>query len=300
MLKEQDTMIKQQNLPLLLICVGWLVETLGAAPALVVYQPPRIEAEVGHPVVLSCTVNNTGGQFFSGVFYRGNSELEVDGSVWCLSRDSCNLSLTIESPSLADANVYYCEVNMPSVEEARTVKGSGTQLSLYVQPACIEIQQSSPLVSGRTATLDCKVSGFYPRNASVLWFHRGTPVLPGSVTENITMNDDGTFSLLSQYNFSPTVKDDNAECACQASHPMWTQTNRTSITLNVSYGPVTMNLTFDSEVVTNGPVHVTNGSTLNLTCVADGNPKPGIQWLGGSIKGVHHAESLSIPAVQSL
>ncbi|XP_064158438.1 vascular cell adhesion protein 1-like isoform X1 [Anguilla rostrata] len=236
MLKEQDTMIKQQNLPLLLICVGWLVETLGAAPALVVYQPPRIEAEVGHPVVLSCTVNNTGGQFFSGVFYRGNSELEVDGSVWCLSRDSCNLSLTIESPSLADANVYYCEVNMPSVEEARTVKGSGTQLSLYVQPASIEIQQSSPLVSGRTATLDCKVSGFYPRNASVLWFHRGTPVSPGSVTENITMNNDGTFSLLSQYNFSPTVKDNNAECACQASHPMWTQTNRTSITLNGSYG----------------------------------------------------------------
>ncbi|XP_035290333.1 myelin-associated glycoprotein-like isoform X2 [Anguilla anguilla] len=165
------------------------------------------------------------------------------------------------------------------------------------QPSSIEIQQSSFLVFGHKVTLNCRVSRFYPWNASVLWFHRGTPVSPGSITENITMNDDGTFSLLSQYKFSPTVKDNNAECVCQASHPAWTETKRTSIAVSVRYGPI-VNVTSNLEAVTNGSGRVTCGSTLNLMCAADGNPKPMTHWLGESIEGAHYEETLHIPAVQ--
>ncbi|XP_061073592.1 sialic acid-binding Ig-like lectin 12 [Conger conger] len=156
----------------------------------------------------------------------------------------------------------------------------------------------SPLVSGHKATLDCKVSGFYPGNASVLWFCRETPVLPGSITNSISRNNDGTFSLDSQYSFSPEVKDHNAVCVCQASHPAWRHTHRTSTTLTVHYGPEAVTVSTDSAVVANGSVLVTNGFTLNLICVADGNPRPETRWLGGSIKEVRHTETLHIPAVQ--
>ncbi|XP_061073590.1 sialic acid-binding Ig-like lectin 12 [Conger conger] len=171
--------------------------------------------------------------------------------------------------------------------------------SVDAQPSSIEIlNRMSPLVSGHKATLDCKVSGFYPGNPSVLWFCRETPVLPGSITNSISRNNEGTFSLHSQYSFSPEVKDHNAVCVCQASHPAWRHTHRTSTTLTVHYGPEAVTVSTDSAVVANGSVLVTNGFTLNLICVADGNPRPETRWLGGSIKGVRHTETLHIPAVQ--
>ncbi|KAI1893446.1 hypothetical protein AGOR_G00123810 [Albula goreensis] len=294
--------------PLVLIYMGWMMGRLDAADTIHLHQPPQTEAEMGHNVTVNCTFNyngNTSDRMF-GKFYVQNShqKKEYPVDVMCQSAVSsdkpsaCHLSHTIVNASPKDENVYLCEVKIPSSEGSIEVRGHGTNLSVYAEPSLTVIQPLSPLVSGSEATLECRVHGFYPQNPSVMWFHRGAPVPPSDITNHSTQNNDGTFTLHSRNKFSPTVEDHNTETVCQVSHPVWRYNKTASISLNVSYGPITVNVTSDTDAVTNGSVRVTNGSSLILRCVADGNPRPGTQWLGGSIKTAHHEETLHISAVK--
>ncbi|KAJ8382559.1 hypothetical protein SKAU_G00033370 [Synaphobranchus kaupii] len=162
--------------------------------------------------------------------------------------------------------------------------------------ACV-CQPLSHLVSGHESILLCTASRFYPGNPSVLWFHRNLPVPPSNITNDIIGENDGTFSLRSQYRFIPSEADHTAECFCQVAHPVWTGRRTVNITLDVLYGPSAVSVTSHWGSVANGFVSVAVGSTVNLTCSADGNPSPKIQWLSGDITKLNSSECLYIASV---
>ncbi|KAJ8412559.1 hypothetical protein AAFF_G00128950 [Aldrovandia affinis] len=246
-------------------------------------QPAHVRAAIGGSVTLSCTFIYVGctnetrlGKFYTRKHWEKMNDAE---NVECRPQVSkqgrlyCNFSSTISNIHPANETVYYCEVWIPRSKGSVTVKGGGTEVLLYSEGSSIRIQPPSQLVSGREAVLNCEVSGFYPRNVSVLWFHSGAPVARGSVQDDFTRGHDGTFSLCSRYRFRAATADHAAECRCQVSHPTWPRERSASIMLAVGYGPSAVNVTSHSGVVTNDSLHLPMGSPLNLTCSADGNPK---------------------------
>ncbi|KAG9338170.1 hypothetical protein JZ751_027038 [Albula glossodonta] len=199
------------------------------------------------------------------------------------------------SPTVKDHTTEcVCKVSHPAWAKQWTVR---TILNVSLEPYSMEIQAPRSLVSGSEAVLLCTASRFYPGSPSVLWFHRDASASSESITNKITKESDGTFSLESQYKFIPTETDHGTVGICLVSHPDWTQQRTVNITLNVSYGPTAVNVTSRSGHVTEGIVSLAVGSLLHLTCVAEGNPRPKIQWLWGNITVQHSTETLFIPAV---
>ncbi|KAI1903369.1 hypothetical protein AGOR_G00026480 [Albula goreensis] len=268
-------------------------------------QPPHIRAAIGGSVTLSCSFNYTGNQKDIRVGkFLSQTHRDLKENVHCrplISKEGplhCNFSLTISNIHLDNQTVYYCEVQIPRMEGSITVKGGGTRLSLYSEASSVRIQPPSQLVSGRNAILTCEASGFYPQNVSVLWFHRGALVPQGKVTNVITRGRDGTFSLRSQYRFTPNMADDMAECLCQVSHSTWLHWKNASETLVVAYGPSAVNVSSDSGVVRHSALWLVAGSPLKITCSADGRPSPLLQWLKGTKKTQNMGESFQATAVQ--
>ncbi|KAL4647267.1 Schwann cell myelin protein-like, partial [Arapaima gigas] len=207
-----------------------------------IYQPAEIKAEIGHPVTLSCTFNQSDDnteRIFAVFTTKQGDKNDIDGNLSKKCRQLaseqqlflCECSLSVRAVRLEDEGVYYCKVIIlaPNTGGIFRSTSGGTKLSLYVT-----IEQPRPLVSGHEATLTCTASGFYPQNASVLWSHRGDQVPPSSVTTETKKSNDGTFQLHSEYRFSPTATDHGTESSCTVSHPDWSDGRTDSISLSVS------------------------------------------------------------------
>ncbi|KAJ8275618.1 hypothetical protein COCON_G00073700 [Conger conger] len=271
-------------------------------------QPAHINAAVGGSFTLSCSFTYTAhkhdGMF--GKFYTQNGQptTKIDPDVKCsprISKDAllhCDLSSTITNARLENEAVYVCEVVIPSAEGTITVTGTGTAVTLYSEVGSIGILPPPRLVSGSESELTCRATGFYPRNVTVRWFCGETPAPPGDVADVITAARDGTFSLSSRYRFRAHALDHGVRCHCLVSHPTWTGAGNASLTLDVSYGPSCVNVTSRSDPVTQGVLHLPEGSPLNISCSADGNPRPETLWLGGSINLRHAGGTLQLGAVQ--
>ncbi|KAG7484482.1 hypothetical protein MATL_G00049850 [Megalops atlanticus] len=272
------------------------------------YQPTHLTAAIGDSVTLNCSFNYTGSPQDTrmGKFYTNDKGQRTDeaGNVSCkplISKENlfaCKLSSTITNLRPENEAVYYCEVWIPRPQGTILVKGNGTIISLYYKATSISIQVPPTLVSGEEAMLVCSVSGFYPRNLSVLWFHGGQQVSHTRVSNRISRSRNGTFSLCSQYRFEATAADNMAECRCKVSHPAVGWERATSTILSVNYAPSTVNVTSHLRLVINGTLLLEVGSPLNVICSADGNPSPEIHWLTGSRSVWNSRETLQLTAVQ--
>ncbi|XP_036378952.1 neuronal growth regulator 1-like isoform X2 [Megalops cyprinoides] len=272
------------------------------------YQPARLTAAIGDSVTLNCFFNYTGspqdtrmGKFYTKANGPGMDEAENVSCKPLISKANlfaCELSSTITFLRPENETVYYCDVWIPRPQGTIQVTGNGTIISLYYKATSISIQVPLPLVSGEEAILVCSVSGFYPQDLSVLWFHRGQQVSHSSISNHISRSHNGTFSLRSQYRFKATVADNMAECCCKVSHPAVGWERATSIILGVNYAPSTVNVTSHSRLVINATLLLEVGSPLDVICSADGNPSPEIHWLTGSRSVWNSRETLQLTAVQ--
>ncbi|KAJ8269452.1 hypothetical protein COCON_G00120590, partial [Conger conger] len=188
--------------------------------------------------------------------------------------------------------VCLCQVSHPAWKQQWE---ASAMLNVSLEPVSMDMKPLSLLVSGNESILLCTASQFNPGNPSVLWFHRNLSVPTSSIANDIIVESDGIFSLRSQYRFTPTEADHIAECFCQVSHPSWTEPCTANITLNVRYGPSAVSVMSPSGFVANGFMNVAVGSTVNLSCAANGNPSPKVQWLRGDITEPNSTDRLYIP-----
>ncbi|KAK6469170.1 cell adhesion molecule 2-like isoform X2 [Huso huso] len=259
-------------------------EAEGLVEGLEVHQPARLSAALGETVTLHCNFTCTlqDGDLLYGKFYRvkGGNKIYTDNNT--VSRTTCTVASTIANITLESEAVYYCEVKIVSVTTPTEGTGSGTTVTVYAEPSSMEIPEPQTLVVDTEALLSCVVNGFYPQSISVTWFHRDLQVPLTSITNHLTTNRNGTFSLTSQYRFTPAVRDNGTVCRCQASHPVWRHHVTLERVLDVKYGPQSLNLTSQNRPVLgagpNKTLELPEGSPLHVSCWSDGNPRPWTGW----------------------
>ncbi|KAM9503343.1 vascular cell adhesion protein 1-like isoform 1-T1 [Salvelinus alpinus] len=120
------------------------------------------------------------------------------------------------------------------------------------------------LLLGQSNTLTCEVIDAYPVEHLRLEWLRG----------DITLQTDAE-SVVSSYRFTPTPEDKEASITCRASHdqdgvPDEEKTKETTVSLTVLYAP--------QNILISEPTAVRVGSSLTLSCHAEGNPRPDTQW----------------------
>ncbi|XP_041862703.1 vascular cell adhesion protein 1b [Melanotaenia boesemani] len=152
-------------------------------------------------------------------------------------------------------------------DEKRQIQAS---VVVYSFPSAPVITGVDHLRLGAESALTCQVSDLYPaEQVTLTWLRRGI------VLHSIT-GDSESSSLQSEYRFTPQKEDSGGDISCRATLdlqdllPAENSTRETTVPLNILYAPVVMTIS-DSVVVM-------AGSSLGLSCSAEGNPEPNVTW----------------------
>ncbi|XP_077131561.1 uncharacterized protein LOC143786156 [Ranitomeya variabilis] len=88
------------------------------------------------------------------------------------------------------------------------------------RPVIEEIEKTDFFVN-RQATLQCKISQYFPNNLTVTWYKKkkGYPDLIKNTTPLAQRQPDNTYSCTASLTFTPSIKDDGTEFICRVQHP---------------------------------------------------------------------------------
>ncbi|XP_067271895.1 vascular cell adhesion protein 1b [Pseudorasbora parva] len=146
----------------------------------------------------------------------------------------------------------------------KEIKRKTVVVTVYSFPRNPVISRYDRLILGKESVLDCEVSSVYPSDFFTLQWLNGDTVLKTS--------PQGVLS--SPYTFTPSSEHDGKTITCRATLEVEgipsNETKETSVHMRVLSAP--LNLTVS------GATNITLGSSVTLTCEAEGNPKPEFTW----------------------
>ncbi|KAK7136937.1 hypothetical protein R3I93_017112 [Phoxinus phoxinus] len=172
--------------------------------------------------------------------------------------------LVFENVSKHHENTILCKALCE--KESKQAK---TEITVYSFPRNPVISRNDRLILGKESVVDCEVSSVYPSEFFEVQWLSGDEVL------KTDEGNYGTDVLRIPYIFTPSSEDDGKAITCRATlHlegvPPNEMTKETS-------GRVTV-LSAPHNVKVSGATAVSLGSSLTLTCEAEGNPKPEFTW----------------------
>lgn len=226
---------------------------------------PRVAAQIGDSVVLTCAVVGCDSPSFS---WRTQIDSPLNGEV---RSEGAKSTLTLSSVSFENEHSYLCTVTC-----VRRKLERGIQMEVYSFPEDPEIEMSGPLVYGRPVTVNCTVPHVYPFDHLEIELLKGeTTLMNKDFSEEMGMKSLETKSL--EMTFIPTMEDTGKALVCLAklhsgemeSEPKQRQSTQT-LYVNVAPSKTTI-------WVSPSPV-LEEGSPVNLTCSSDGIPAPKILW----------------------
>lgn len=151
----------------------------------------------------------------------------------------------------------------------KEMKELTTQVNVYSFPRNPVISGYDHLIMGKENVLSCEVSSVYPSEYfDVEWLYEN----------RVVHRESGDFdkdAVSIPYTFTPSSEDDGKAITCRASLniegvPPEEKTKETSRHIKVLSAP--------HNVEVSGETAVSLGSSLTLTCEAEGNPKPAFTW----------------------
>ncbi|XP_035654961.1 vascular cell adhesion protein 1-like [Oncorhynchus keta] len=156
-------------------------------------------------------------------------------------------------------DILLCKVSCGALTKQQRVV-----VKVYSFPEAPVISGYDHLLLGQSNTLTCEVIDAYPVEHLRLEWLRGDSMLQTDAE-----------SVVSTYRFTPTPEDKETSITCRASHdqdgvPDEEKTKETTVSLTVLYAPQNISI---SELTA-----VRVGSSLTLSCHAEGNPRPDTQW----------------------
>uniref|UniRef100_A0A8C3T0D5 Ig-like domain-containing protein n=1 Tax=Chelydra serpentina TaxID=8475 RepID=A0A8C3T0D5_CHESE len=191
-----------------------------------------------------------------------------DGSYLALSEwvelSAGNQPLMVLNFTVANASPYQCEVRTPistSLSEPRT-HGNAVSLpctEMLPRPTVTPNQTQVP--ENGTFTLTCNTS---PSADTVLWLRDGASLVP---SERLVLSPDNrTLTVLN------VTRGDAGTYRCEVRNLVSTNHSEPS-NVTVAYGPDS------TRIDPPGPIDLTLGSPLTLTCVADSVPALSYRWV---------------------
>ncbi|XP_076144791.1 vascular cell adhesion protein 1-like [Alosa pseudoharengus] len=152
-------------------------------------------------------------------------------------------------------------------------------ITIYKIPenVALVLGEAGPLLEGHEYLLECEVQSVAPvNNLTVIWF-RGDTELKRSGYSQFRIEGDRSQDVTVRTNLSITAstEDNKASYSCAAHLDLDTaepipDTRSNSVLLEVLYKPRVLNST--------GNTTVGVGDKLELSCTADANPSPSLQW----------------------
>ncbi|XP_034722858.1 cell adhesion molecule 1b isoform X2 [Etheostoma cragini] len=174
------------------------------------------------------------------------------------------LRVSLSNVSLSDEGRYVCQLYTDPPQEAYA------DITVLVPPGNPIIESREDVVSeGNETELTCTAMGSKPA-ASIRWM-KGEEELTGeTIVEEMY---DRMFTVTSQVRFSVTKEDDGVPVDCIIDHPA-VKDLLAQRHLEVQYKP-------EVKIVVTYPDGLTReGDNLDLTCIAEGKPRPHqINWL---------------------
>ncbi|XP_052395545.1 vascular cell adhesion protein 1-like [Carassius gibelio] len=224
----------------------------------VVLQPDEVVLERGSRLVLSCQAFGCPQPKFSWKNLSNKPILRL------LETDDLQSQLVFDLVELEDEGTFLCEVTCGSIKKSKQ-----TEVKVFSFSRNPVISGHDSLKLGEKNVLRCEVSSVHPlEHLTVQWLYEG----------KVLQTDEGepkrdTFS--SNYIFTPSSEDDGKAITCRASLdvdgiPLDEKTKETSVHMTVFSAP--------HNVKISGATAVPLGSSLNLTCEAEGKPKPAFTW----------------------
>ncbi|XP_056304059.1 vascular cell adhesion protein 1b [Danio aesculapii] len=144
-----------------------------------------------------------------------------------------------------------------------------TEVKVYSFPRNPVLSGYDHLIMGKENVLSCEVSSVYPSEyLDVEWIYENRVVYS-------TSGDFEKDAVSIPYTITPSSEDDGKAITCRASLniegvPPEEKTKETSRHIKVLSAPHNVNVS--------GETAVSLGSSLTLTCKAEGNPKPAFTW----------------------
>ncbi|XP_078726255.1 cell adhesion molecule 2-like isoform X2 [Lampetra fluviatilis] len=230
----------------------------------------NVTAVEGERVLLSCSVENSDGspiQWANSaqqtLFFDEKKALK-DTRIELVERADTVLTISINNATLTDEGIYVCSLFTKPV---KTVSTTLTVLAAPKQP--VITGYDGVLMEGDTIQLTCQSTGSKPA-ANIRWF-KGNQELKGQRREKKDSNKK-TFTVISTVNITVEWVDNMTPVRCQMDHPaLRTTPLQTSQDLHVQYKP--------RLVITPSSDIFEEGDTMELSCIATGNPNPSsIQW----------------------
>ncbi|XP_039368392.1 carcinoembryonic antigen-related cell adhesion molecule 1-like isoform X2 [Mauremys reevesii] len=217
--------------------------TLAHGPESARIDPPGpVNLTLGSRLTLTCVTDSVPAPSYSW-FLNGN-KLPQTGS-----------SLTFDLTTL-NLGTYKCQADNPVT--GLTANAEIEVLEKLAKPTVTASKTQVP--ENGTLTLTCNTS---PSADTVLWLQNGSSIAPNKrlglspdnrtlTVQNFTWGDTGTYQ-------------------CEVRNPVSTERSEPS-TVTLAYGPES------ARIDPPGPVNLTLGSRLTLTCVADSVPAPSYSW----------------------
>jgi hypothetical protein len=140
-------------------------------------------------------------------------------------------------------------------------------------PDTPSITATSPMTEGMSTSLTCTADSGYPDDWRLVWSRADTGAsLPGPTSTFITAADQ-RYSFTSILDYTPRRQDNGITIKCNAQRDSRTGPELEGSTdpLNVQYGSTVTNKA-DNEA------GAMDGEDEMLTCIAEGNPAPTINW----------------------
>uniref|UniRef100_A0A8C4YK06 Ig-like domain-containing protein n=1 Tax=Gopherus evgoodei TaxID=1825980 RepID=A0A8C4YK06_9SAUR len=171
---------------------------------------------------------------------------------------SDNRTLKVLNVTRGDAGAYQCEVGNPvsSIRSDNTLSVPCTEM---LPRPTVTPNQTLVLENG-TFTLRCNSS---PSADTVLWLRDGASLVPSD--RLVLSPDNRTLTVLG------VTRDDAGAYQCEVRNPVSTKRSEPG-TVTLAYGPESV------RIDPPGPITLTLGSPLTLTCVADSIPAPSYRW----------------------
>ncbi|XP_072244974.1 vascular cell adhesion protein 1b isoform X2 [Leuresthes tenuis] len=241
-----------QLLSALVLTSSWCVQGLQ-----VDVSPTRPLFSLGDPQQLVCRIRDCPTAPAVSWSWMGDNPLGAS-----ISTNQTHSVLTINRVTTEHEGALKCQVRCG--EQQRHVI---TNVQVYSFPSAPVIAGQDRLRLGAESTLSCQVFDLYPTEHLSLTWLRGDTVL------NAITGDPAAISVRSEYSFTPQKQDLGESFTCRATLELQGLQNRSresSISLNIRYAPVFLEVSDSVEVMENSP--------LALSCSAAGNPEPSLSW----------------------
>lgn len=226
---------------------------------------PRIAAQIGDPVVLTCSVRGCETPSFS---WRTQIDSPLNGQV---TSEGTKSLLTLSPVSFENEHSYLCTVTCGHKKLEK-----GIQVELYSFPRDPEIELSGPPVNGRPVTVSCKVPNVYPFDRLEIELLKGETMMKNK--EFLEEEDKKSLETKSlEMTFIPTMEDTGKVLVCQAK--LHIDEMEFEPKQRQSTQPLFVNVAPRDIAVWVSPSSIVEeGRSVNMTCSSYGLPAPKILW----------------------